>query len=178
MEDIEQLRIQRYLTSQQIFGPKFLEDKNQMMFIQTMNQENLRILELEEQYQTGKTAFESALRAIEGSIKNVESKAKASAKEIEKLEDYIEKYDHIIANQNALSKNGMKEDKATFAHASKLLNERIQQIQTNLELIQEKIDSLEQKSVLSNPHAQELYVQLLSLLNAQEKEIRSLIHTS
>ncbi|KAH0795037.1 hypothetical protein GPJ56_001063 [Histomonas meleagridis] len=176
MDEIEQLRLQRYRTAQLIFDQEFLEDKNQLMFIQTMNQENLRILELEEQYQNGKIAFENAIKEIEKKIDNIEARAKSSSIEIEKLENYIDKYDRIISNQKTLSKNGMKEDRATFTQATKLLNDRIQQIQSNLEQIEERINSFEQKSVLSNPEAQELYLQLVSLLNAQEKELRSLSH--
>jgi chromosome segregation ATPase len=174
MEDIVALRRERYSTAKCIFAETFGTVREQKL-MDAVILESGRIADLENQFSEARAAASDLLAKAEASVAKTEEAAQQAAKEVAELQAAIDAHKRTRTRQRAAVDGDAQRNSGTYATATALLDERIAQAQRRLDGIQATIESYEPRPFLKNGQAQELYLQLKSLLTAQEKELRALL---
>jgi ABC-type Na+ efflux pump permease subunit len=174
MSGIEALRAERYNIAKSIFADTFGSPREQKL-MEAVMVETGRIAELESQYAEANASASALLAKAEQNVAKTEEAAQQAAKEVGALQAAIDGYKRTRTRQKGTADTDAQRDSSTYATATTLLDERVAQAQHRLEELQSIIESYEPKPFLKNPQAQELYLQLRSLLSAQEKELRALL---
>jgi chromosome segregation ATPase len=174
MQDIEALRRERYSVAQSIFANTFGTTREQKLMDAVIT-ESRRIADLEIQYSEARRTATDLLAKAEQGVARTEEAAQQAAKEVTALQAAIDAFKRTRTRQKGTAENDAQRDSGTYATAAAILDDRIAKAQQRLDEIQATIESYEPKPFLKNPQAQELYLQLRSLLSAQEKELRALL---
>jgi chromosome segregation ATPase len=174
MADLESLRRERYRVAQSIFDGSFGSAREQKL-MDAVLVESGRMADLENEYADARATTTELLGTVEKSVAKTEEAAQQAANEVNRLQTAIETYKRTHTRMKNTTGHDAQRDTGTYATATTLLEERIGQAQRRLEELQAVIESYEPKPFLSEPQAQELYLQLRALLTAQEKDLRALL---
>jgi chromosome segregation ATPase len=174
MQDIQALRQERYSIAQSIFAQTFGTTREKKL-MDAITVECGRMSDLENQYAEARAAIAELLAKAEQEVVKTEEAAQQAAKEVAALQTEIDTHKRSRTRQKGMTESDAQRDSGTYATATALLDDRVAQAQRRLDELQATIESYEPKPFLKNSQAQELYLQLRSLLSAQEKELRALL---
>ena len=175
MSDIASIRAQRYEFARAFLAGESEDQEKEMQIMETIASECEEIQDLEMKYASAKDATEQIMKETEAEVADVEAAAAKASEDIAKLQKRVEMMKQDRAKGRAWADSDSQKSESTYATAINLLNERLKAAQTQLEMLQELIESYESQKFLKNPQAQDLYLQLRALLTAQEKELRSFL---
>ena len=171
---MNQKRQQNYDQALAILDGTYLKSIATQKKSAVINQEVSRILELDDQYEKAIYASENAVKAIQQEISLVEEEAAKTQKIYQELATSVQNLVHSRNQDKLTTKREVSKDLETYTAANQLLQERIQKAEEKLDEIQEIINGFQSEKIFHNTQAQELYLQLRSLLSAQDKELHSL----
>lgn len=173
-QQILTIRQQNYNIAASILDGSYLKSPQRQKTVSIINQEIEKIVELDEQYQKAIEASNPVIQSSKEQISQLEAKINQISDLEEKLENLVQSIQKSRSQEKNIAQKEISKDMETYSTATHLLEERIQKAQDKLDSIQQTLDSFEAEKILHNPQAQELLIQLRSLLAAQEKELRSL----
>ena len=175
MSDLASIRAQRYEFARMFLAGESENYEKEMQIMETIASECEEIQDLENKYSSAKAATEQIMKETEEEVVAVEAAADKASQEVGRLQKRVEMMKQDRAKGRALADSDSHKSESVYQTAINLLNERLHAAQTQLEMLQELIESYESQKFLKNPQAQDLYLQLRALLTAQEKELRSFL---
>jgi hypothetical protein len=170
--DLGALRQERYEIAISILDGEHPQNE-ELRLKQAMDGELLRIQELDEMYRDAKLEADELIEDTREEVDRMEKVAEMSVKDLEMLEETVNRMKKNRAKQAESALSEAERDSKTYATASGILRERINQARNELMNLEAVIESREQRSVMRNAEAQALWLQLRALLSAQDRELRS-----